>query len=123
MTPTRMKLFATHVVSPSNTCQSMMISIWRDELNKEEARSITEYELTASEIHLRSKCVTMDDLKFGHLSLESTQLLDWLKEIKLQMFLRGYETAVRDFGIYKDGVQKIGCLETPIKEVIERLYK
>lgn len=33
----------------------------------------------------------------------------------------GYIQAIKDFGIWKDGVQRIGCLETPIKEIIARL--
>lgn len=37
-------------------------------------------------------------------------------------FFEGYREAVTDFGIYRDGVQVIGCLETPIKEVINRKY-
>lgn len=30
----------------------------------------------------------------------------------------GYWWALCDFGIWKDGVQRIGCLETPIKEAM-----
>ncbi len=92
-------------------------------MNRAEAKTITECEMTASEVQLRAKCIKLDDLRAGNITTESQIFLDCLKKIKLQMFLRGYETAVRDFGIYKDGVQKIGCLETPIKEIIERLYK
>lgn len=35
----------------------------------------------------------------------------------------GYAQCLRDYGIYKDGVQKIGCLEKPIKPIIEQLEK
>lgn len=34
---------------------------------------------------------------------------------------RGYVQCLRDFGIYKDGVQRIGCLEQPIKTIIEEV--
>ena len=33
----------------------------------------------------------------------------------------GYIQAIKDYGIWKDGVQRIGCLETPIKEIIAKL--
>ena len=34
-------------------------------------------------------------------------------------YLKGYWEALNDFGIWKDGVQRIGCLENPIKEVMK----
>lgn len=95
-------------------------------MDREEAKSITEFEMTASEVVLREAFIGYDlacERPGGQNKKLAEKYLEQLKEIKLQFFLRGYETAVRDFGIYKDGVQKIGCLETPIKEVIERLYK
>lgn len=47
---------------------------------------------------------------------------DLEREKKLSYF-EGYEAAVRDFGIWKDGVARIGMFETPIREVIERKRK
>lgn len=35
----------------------------------------------------------------------------------------GYCDALRDYGIWNNGVQTIGCLCTPIKEIIERKMK
>lgn len=40
----------------------------------------------------------------------------------LHGYVQGYTEAVRDFGIYRDGVQRIGCLETPIKEVLAQKF-
>jgi len=37
-------------------------------------------------------------------------------------YKQGYSDAVHDFGIWKDGVQRIGCLETPIKKVLDRKF-
>lgn len=37
--------------------------------------------------------------------------------------LRGYIRAVRDFGIWKNGVQTIGCLDTPVKTVVNRVLE
>jgi hypothetical protein len=34
----------------------------------------------------------------------------------------GYTEALKDFGIWKNGVQHIGCLETPIKEVLAKKF-
>lgn len=36
-------------------------------------------------------------------------------------WVRGYAQAIRDYGIWSNGTQHIGCLETPIKEVIKNL--
>lgn len=38
-------------------------------------------------------------------------------------YLKGYWEAIWDFAIWKDGVQKIGCLDTPIKEAMELKLK
>lgn len=87
---------------------------------------MTMAEVTASETNLREAFIGYDLAceRPGGANLKvAEKLLEHLAEIKLQMWMRGYENAVRDFGIYRDGIQKIGCLETPIKEVIERLYK
>ena len=46
------------------------------------------------------------------------------QELKLRNELSrldGYMDAVRDFGIWKDGIQTIGCRETPIKEIEEEI--
>lgn len=34
---------------------------------------------------------------------------------------RGYVQCLRDYGIYRNGTQVIGCLEKPIKEVIKEV--
>ena len=39
---------------------------------------------------------------------------------KLHTYLKGYWNALYDFGIWKDGTQVIGCLEHPIKEVMQK---
>lgn len=38
-------------------------------------------------------------------------------------FMSGYWRALQDYGIWKDGVQTIGCLETPIKECLLKELK
>lgn len=38
-------------------------------------------------------------------------------------YLRGYCDALLDFGIWKNGTQTIGCLETPVHIVMERQAK
>lgn len=38
-------------------------------------------------------------------------------------YLRGYWAALNDYGIWKDGSQTIGCLETPIREALFREVK
>lgn len=38
-------------------------------------------------------------------------------------FFNGYAQAVTDFGIWRDGIQTIGCLETPIDEIIVQKYE
>ena len=30
----------------------------------------------------------------------------------------GYIQAISDYGIWKDGIQVIGCMETPVREVV-----
>lgn len=35
----------------------------------------------------------------------------------------GFEYALSEYGIYKDGCKTIGCTETPIKEILERFDK
>jgi hypothetical protein len=45
-----------------------------------------------------------------------------VEEIQDRFFREGYSTAVHDFGIWKDGVQRIGYLETPIKEVLSKRF-
>jgi len=37
--------------------------------------------------------------------------------------LGGYIKAVTDYGIWSNGVQYIGCMETPISKVIARVTK
>lgn len=34
----------------------------------------------------------------------------------------GYIEALHDYGIWKSGVQHIGCLETPVKEIIQKKF-
>ena len=34
----------------------------------------------------------------------------------------GYCDALRDHGIWNNGVQRIGCLETPIKEIMAKRF-
>ena len=38
-------------------------------------------------------------------------------------YLRGYWKALSDFGIWKNGKQYIGCMETEINEVMENKLK
>lgn len=38
-------------------------------------------------------------------------------------YVRGYIRAIRDFGIYHNGTQTIGCLETPTKEIIVKILR
>lgn len=38
-------------------------------------------------------------------------------------YLKGYIDATSDFGIWGFGMQHIGCLETPIKEVQKRKWR
>jgi hypothetical protein len=40
-----------------------------------------------------------------------------------EYYLAGYWEALSDFGIWSDGVQYIGCLQTPIKEAFLRKKK
>ena len=42
---------------------------------------------------------------------------------EMHCYLKGYIEAVHDFGIWKNGNRTIGCMETPIKKVIERKLK
>lgn len=37
-----------------------------------------------------------------------------------ELWFRGYRQAVEDFSIWKDGVRRIGCLDTSIKFVLLR---
>lgn len=39
-----------------------------------------------------------------------------------RVWFRGYYQAIDDFGIWGQGVQRIGCLETPIKEVANKTW-
>lgn len=34
----------------------------------------------------------------------------------------GYKDCLDDYGIWKDGIQTIGCLQTPIKEAYARKF-
>jgi hypothetical protein len=38
-----------------------------------------------------------------------------------QGFDAGFEYALDAFGIWKEGIQTIGCLDTPIKEIIKEV--
>lgn len=40
-----------------------------------------------------------------------------------QAFINGFKAALRCYGIYKDGQQRIGCMETPIVDVFWQLDK
>ena len=52
------------------------------------------------------------------LSTEQTILL---KNLAAQAYREGYEDAVNNYAIWKDGVRIIGCMATPAKKVIEEL--
>jgi hypothetical protein len=53
---------------------------------------------------------------------ELTYTEEEVNDTRERFYREGYCDAVRDFGIWKDGVQRIGCLETPIKEVLARRF-
>lgn len=36
------------------------------------------------------------------------------------MWFKGWADACKDFGIWKSGTQVIGCMETPVRELIDR---
>lgn len=38
------------------------------------------------------------------------------------IYREGYWAALQDFGIWRDGKQRIGCLETPIDEAFEKAF-
>jgi hypothetical protein len=40
-----------------------------------------------------------------------------------QAYNEGYKQALRDWSIWKNGVQHIGCMQRPIKEIIEEVDK
>lgn len=52
-----------------------------------------------------------------------------MEESKINMeptthsYLRGYWKALSDFGIWKDGKQYIGCMETEINEAMQNKLK
>lgn len=74
---------------------------------------------------LVEKCVLIilcDYIKHTNGTKEAHEdLLDCIRQIKLEMWMDGYEQACLDFGVWRHGVQVIGCLETPVKEVIAKL--
>lgn len=43
-------------------------------------------------------------------------------EVRAEGYQQGYTEAVTDYGIWKDGQQTIGCLETPVKEVLKKKF-
>lgn len=45
----------------------------------------------------------------------------WKAEVE-RAYRDGYVEALNDFGIWKNGVQHIGCLERPIKEIIAEKF-
>lgn len=44
-----------------------------------------------------------------------------IKSISRLYYDEGYKKALDDYAIWKDGVQVIGCMETPIKEIIAKI--
>jgi len=40
-----------------------------------------------------------------------------------ESYKAGYKQALDHYGIWKDGIQVIGCLETPVKEIIKKVDK
>jgi len=44
------------------------------------------------------------------------------KDTKSRLYYnKGYKQALSEYAIWKDGVQVIGCLETPIKEIFAKI--
>lgn len=63
----------------------------------------------------------MDQLKSSYNTLFDVFVLGFKKiyeDSQAENYKRGYVDALNDYGIWKDGVQRIGCMETPIKDVI-----
>lgn len=46
---------------------------------------------------------------------------DKLKDDFDKGFESGFKYALEQFGIWKDGVCRIGCLDTPIKEILKEV--
>lgn len=42
------------------------------------------------------------------------------RQATLAAYRQGYRDALTNYAIYKNGVQVVGCMETPLKEVIQR---
>jgi hypothetical protein len=45
------------------------------------------------------------------------------RKIARRAYNEGYKQALRDWSIWKDGVQHIGCMQHDIKEIIEEVDK
>ncbi len=45
-----------------------------------------------------------------------------IREEREEIYDLGYRRALDTYGIWKDGVQRIGCFETPIKECKPDLF-
>ena len=56
------------------------------------------------------------------LTLPDNTTFEGTKE-QCQAYAAGFTAALRCFGIYKDGVQRIGCMENPIKGYIEDINR
>ena len=53
----------------------------------------------------------------------TNEMIKLLSEEKKELYFSGYATAIMDYGIWHDGVQTIGCMETEVKVIIEELAK
>lgn len=45
-----------------------------------------------------------------------------LKEAKARAYFEGYSDAAYNYGIWRNGTQVIGCLDTPVKEAIKKRF-
>ena len=70
------------------------------------------------ELHMRILDVQELATKNGQLKKENEHLHKCLRA----RYKEGYSDALHDFGIWGNGVQRIGCLETPIKEILKSKF-
>jgi len=59
----------------------------------------------------------LEDLKTVFSDASNKQI----KSTSRPYYNEGYKQALDDYAIWKDGVQVIGCLETPIKEIFAKI--
>ena len=50
--------------------------------------------------------------------LDGNELLSFCRPSYNHGFDAGFKYALEQFGIWKDGVRRIGCLETPVGEIL-----